>query len=120
MSNCYVVQLPDRAVIRVAGEVARDFLQGMVTNDINKASETTAIHAGLLAPQGKILFDFFVLAEGDGYLLAVINSLVEARSELLVFDAKQLTQLARVILPFRISEQVHGTWVSNEELPVKR
>ncbi|MEJ0008047.1 MAG: carotenoid oxygenase family protein [Steroidobacteraceae bacterium] len=58
--------------------------------------------------------------EGDGYLLAVINSLVEARSELLVIDAKQLTQLARVILPFRISEQVHGTWVSNEELPVKR
>jgi folate-binding protein YgfZ len=32
-------------------------------------SEDTAIHAGLLAPQGKILFDFFVLADGDGYLL---------------------------------------------------
>jgi carotenoid cleavage dioxygenase len=55
--------------------------------------------------------------EGDGYLVAVINSLVEPRSELLVLDAKTMQQTARVILPMRISEQVHGTWVSYADLP---
>jgi folate-binding protein YgfZ len=69
MSNCYVAQLTDRAVVRVSGEAACSFLQGMITNDINKVSEEAAIHAGLLAPQGKILFDFFVLADRDSYLL---------------------------------------------------
>jgi carotenoid cleavage dioxygenase len=54
--------------------------------------------------------------EGDGYLVAVINSLVQPRSELVVVDAKTMQQCARVIMPMRISEQVHGTWVSHSDL----
>jgi len=56
------------------------------------------------------------VGEGDGYLVAVINSLVEPRSELVVLDAKTVKQLARVILPMRISEQVHGSWVPYSDL----
>ena len=41
MSNCYVAQLTDRAVVRVKGEAAGSFLQGMITNDINKVSDAT-------------------------------------------------------------------------------
>ena len=43
---------------------ARNFLQGLITNDIDKAKPGGAIHAGLLTPQGKILFDFFVVPAG--------------------------------------------------------
>jgi len=69
MRQCSVAYLPDRAVLKVAGPAARGFLQGLITNDIDKVRDGTSIHAGLLTPQGKILFDFFVVADGDGFLL---------------------------------------------------
>lgn len=56
-------------------------------------------------------------AEGDGYLVAVYGNMAEKRSELVVVDAQTMEQRARVILPFRISEQVHGVWASHEEVP---
>jgi folate-binding protein YgfZ len=58
--------LTDRAIVRLAGEGARDFLQGLVTNDV--AGELP-VWAGLLTPQGKCLFDFLVWAEGQDLLL---------------------------------------------------
>jgi folate-binding protein YgfZ len=71
MSHCHASVLPSRAVLRVRGADARKFLQGLITNDIGKAQAHAAIHAGLLSPQGKVLFDFFVVADGDGVLLEV-------------------------------------------------
>jgi folate-binding protein YgfZ len=58
--------LIDRAVIRLSGENVRDFLQGLVTQDV--AGELP-VWAGLLTAQGKCLFDFFVWADGDDLLL---------------------------------------------------
>ena len=58
--------LTDRAVVRLSGEGAREFLQGLVTSDVEGA---LPVWAGLLSPQGKCLFDFFVWAEGDDLLL---------------------------------------------------
>jgi folate-binding protein YgfZ len=69
MNECRTVLLSDRAVVRVTGSAARNFLQGLITNNIDKAAPGSAIHAGLLTPQGKILFDFFVLPADDGFLL---------------------------------------------------
>ncbi len=63
------VRLPDRAVLSVCGEDARPFLQGLVSNDIDNVTETEAVHAALLTPQGKYLFDFFVIARGDALWL---------------------------------------------------
>src|SRR5262245_19860689 len=69
MGHCLAAQLVDRGVIEVSGPDARNFLQGLITNDIEKTCHGRAIHAGLLTPQGKILFDFFVVPKGDGFLL---------------------------------------------------
>jgi tRNA-modifying protein YgfZ len=71
MSHCHAALLQRRGVIHVAGVDARKYLQGLITNDIGKAHDGRAIHAGLLSPQGKILFDFFVVAAKYGYLLDV-------------------------------------------------
>src|SRR3990170_2002268 len=60
--------LTDRALLRLSGEGVRDFLQGLVTSDV--AGELP-VWTGLLTPQGKTLFDFFVWAEGDDLLLDV-------------------------------------------------
>jgi folate-binding protein YgfZ len=58
--------LADRAVVRVAGEDVRGFLQGLVTQDV---SGDLPVWAGLLSAQGKCLFDFLIWADGDDLLL---------------------------------------------------
>jgi len=61
--------LDDRAVLAISGPQAREFLQGLVTNDIVQGvAPGTGLYTALLSPQGKILFDFLV-TEGDGALL---------------------------------------------------
>ena len=52
--------LADRAVIRLSGEDVRGFLQGLVTNDV---AGDLPVYAGLLTPQGKVLFDFLAWAD---------------------------------------------------------
>lgn len=58
--------LIDRALIRISGEGVREFLQGLVTNDVTGA---LPVWAGLLTPQGKALFDFIVWADGADLLI---------------------------------------------------
>ena len=61
--------LDDRAVLAISGPQARDFLQGLVSNDVaGGLAPGSGLYTALLSPQGKILFDFLV-TEGDGALL---------------------------------------------------
>lgn len=69
MTTCKITALPERTVIEIGGADAGPFLQGLITNDIEPVRAGGAIHAALLTPQGKILFDFLVVAREDGYLL---------------------------------------------------
>jgi folate-binding protein YgfZ len=63
------VLLDDRAVLAISGPQARDFLQGLVTNDVvGGLAPGAGLYTALLSPQGKILFDLLV-TEGDGALL---------------------------------------------------
>ena len=71
MGQCHASVLTSRGVLRIQGPDARKFLQGLITNDIGKAQGTEAIHAGLLSPPGKILFDFFAVPAGQGFLIDV-------------------------------------------------
>jgi tRNA-modifying protein YgfZ len=68
MSHPRYAILEDRALLAVAGEEARSFLQGLISNDIEKATESQAIYAALLTPQGKFLFDFLIVGHGDRLL----------------------------------------------------
>ena len=61
--------LDDRAVVRVGGEDAREFLQNIITNDVTRVSDSQAVWAALLSPQGKYLHDFFVIAVNDALML---------------------------------------------------
>ncbi len=61
--------LDDRGVVRVGGEDKQDFLQNIITNDVSRVSDATAIWAALLTPQGKYLHDFFIIAMDDALML---------------------------------------------------
>ncbi|CAH1671715.1 Folate-dependent protein for Fe/S cluster synthesis/repair in oxidative stress [Hyphomicrobiales bacterium] len=66
-------RLIDRGVIRVSGDDARDFLQNLVTNDLDPVVPGQAGYGALLTPQGKMICDFFIVAlspeDGGGFLL---------------------------------------------------
>lgn len=62
--------LSDRALINISGVDAENFLQGLVTNDIRRATDGKIIYSCLLTPQGQFLYDFFILQDvAGGYLL---------------------------------------------------
>ena len=61
--------LADRGVLEIAGEDRRAFLQGLVSNDVDKVAADRVVHAALLTAQGKYLHDFFIAAIGDAFYL---------------------------------------------------
>lgn len=69
MSQLTSVVLDSRAVLAVGGEDRRSFLQGLISNDVNKASDRHALHAAFLTPQGRFLHEFFIVEHGDRLLL---------------------------------------------------
>lgn len=73
MTDTRVALLPDRGVVTVTGADAATLLQGLITNDLDRLERQPAIHAGLLTPQGKILFEFFVVKRPDGFALEVLK-----------------------------------------------
>lgn len=81
--------LSDRALIRLSGPGVRDFLQGLVTNDV---LGPLPVWAALLTPQGKALFDFIVWADGD-------DLLVDA-------EAEQADALARRLSLYRLRKPI--------------
>jgi len=66
--NLYI-PLTNRALIDVSGIDATSFLQGLFTNDVKKASESQAVYAMMLTPQGKFLYDFFIYQHNESILL---------------------------------------------------
>jgi folate-binding protein YgfZ len=65
------VALDHRALLVVGGPDRATFLQGLISNDIAKATAERAIYASLLTAQGRFLHDFFIIAVGDAYWLDV-------------------------------------------------
>ena len=81
MAETKIALLPDRGVVSITGADAEKLLQGVITNDMEHLATQAAIHAGVLSPQGKILFEFFVVKTPDGFCLETareqVASLVE-------------------------------------------
>lgn len=67
------IPLQSRGVIVLYGPDTRDFLQGIITNDISKLDSQKAIYSLLLSPQGKYLYDFFLIRYGKYILLECEN-----------------------------------------------
>jgi folate-binding protein YgfZ len=69
MEKNEVITLEDRGFIQVNGPEAKEFLQNIVTSDIEKVTSNSTLFSSILTPQGKYLFEFFVLKSKDDYLL---------------------------------------------------
>ncbi|MBF0166333.1 MAG: folate-binding protein YgfZ [Alphaproteobacteria bacterium] len=71
MSGPACTQLEQRSFLALEGPERRDFLQGLVSCDVMKASPSCALYGAMLTPQGKFLYDFFLIDAGDSFLLEV-------------------------------------------------
>ena len=81
--------LPDRGVVKVSGEDARDFLNGLVTTDVTLVRPGLARFGALLTPQGKITADFLITeapaGHGGGFLLDTPRALAKGLADKLGF-----------------------------------
>ena len=66
-NNVYILE--DRGLLYISGEECKEFLQNIVTNNINKVDEKNSCYSALLTPQGKYLYDFNILKHKSGYFL---------------------------------------------------
>ena len=87
MEKDQIIILEDRGVIFVTGEDAKEYLQNIITNDIAKVDQNNTIHTALFSPQGKYLYEFFIIYADGGYLLDCDN---EARESLISVLSKYI------------------------------
>ena len=67
--NNSVFILEDRAILYINGLDTKDFLQNLISNDINKVSDNSSCFASLLTPQGKFLYEFIIVKHKSGYFI---------------------------------------------------
>lgn len=91
MSNRYVL-LSHRHILRLAGKDVRSFLQGLITQDVETVSSQHSAWTAMLNAQGKYLFDFFMVADGDSLLLDC--------------DTTQATDLQRLLSMYKLRADV--------------
>lgn len=101
-----VVQLSNRAVLRLAGPDAKTFLQGLVSHDVMLAKPDQAVYAALLTPQGKFLHDMFIQESADGLLLdAEASRLSDLQRRLQHFKLR-----AKVTITHELNLHVYAGW----------
>jgi len=85
MKKDEIIILDDRGLISVIGNDAKEFLQNIITNDIEKVDQNNSIFSALLSPQGKYLCEFFIIHSKNGYFLDCSS---ESKSDLIDYLSK--------------------------------
>jgi len=97
-NNVYILE--DRGLLYVNGEDAKDFLQNIITNDVEKVSNNISCFGALLTPQGKYLFDFIIIKHKNGYFLDC--------------EKKNIEQLYKQLKLYKLRSKVEILNLSNE------
>ena len=110
MKKDQIFILKDRGVLLISGQDSKDFLQNLVTNDINKVTETQSCFSSLLTPQGKYLFDFMIVKHKDGYFLdCELNQINGLINRLNVYKLNSKIEITN------LSHKYQVTVISNEK-----
>ena len=77
MEKNQIIILEDRGLIAIEGPDAKNFLQNITSNDVDKVSESSSIFSGIFTPQGKYLYEFFIIKNNEVFLLDCDNTFKE-------------------------------------------
>ena len=95
MSIASFTQLPERGILAVSGPDRRSFLQGLVSNDVEKLAAGRAVYAALLTPQGKYLHDFIMVEQGETiWLDTEAGRLADLRRRLSMYRLRAKVEIA--------------------------
>jgi len=97
-NNVYI--LKDRSILYINGLDAKDFLQNLISNDINKVTENLSCFASLLSPQGKFLYEFIIVKHKKGYFIDC--------------EKKQCDEIFKQLKLYKIRSKVEIMNLSNE------
>ena len=92
--------LEDRGILFIHGSDTKEFLQNLITNDINKVDEANSCFTSLLTPQGKYLFDFLVVKHKKGYFIDC--------------EKKQIQELFKQLNIYKLRSDIEILNLSNE------
>ena len=100
MKKDQIFILKDRGIIYVSGDNVKNYLQNIITNDINKVNNTYSCFSSILSPQGKYLFDFIIIKYKHGYILDC--------------ESKQIQELINKLNIYKLNSKVEILNLSNE------
>jgi len=98
INNVYILE--DRGILFIQGPDTKEFLQNLITNDINKVDEANSCFSSLLTPQGKYLFDFLVVKHKKGYFIDC--------------EKKQIEELFKQLNIYKLRSDIEILNLSNE------
>ena len=104
MEKDQIFILKDRGVVFISGEDVKDFLQNIITNDINKVSNNHSSFSSLLSPQGKYLFDFIIVKHKQGYFLdCEANQIDELKNKLNIYKLNSKVEILNLSNEFQVA-----------------
>ena len=114
IKNVYI--LDDRAILYINGQDAKEFLQNLISNNINKVSDENSCFSSLLTPQGKFLYEFIIVKHKSGYLLDCEKSQAEALFKLLsLYKLRSKIEILNLSNEFVVAAFSHEKFLTFDE-----
>ena len=114
IKNVYI--LDDRSILYLNGEDSKEFLQNLISNDINKVSETNTCFTSLLTPQGKFLYEFIIIKHKSGYLIDCEKSQAEGLyKQLSVYKLRSNVEILNLSNEFVVAAFSHEKFLTFED-----
>ena len=114
IKNVYI--LDDRAILYINGEDAKEFLQNLISNDINKVSNVNSCFSSLLTPQGKYLYEFIIVKHKSGYILDCEKPQAEELfKQLSLYKLRSKVEILNLSNEFVVAAFSHEKFLSFDE-----
>ena len=114
IKNVYILE--DRAILYLNGEDVKDFLQNLISNDINKVSATNTCFTSLLTPQGKFLYEFIIIKHKSGYLIDCEKSQADGLyKQLSIYKLRSKVEILNLSNEFVVAAFSHEKFLTFDE-----
>ena len=114
IKNVYI--LDDRAILYINGEDTKEFLQNLISNNINKVSEANTCFTSLLSPQGKFLYEFIITKHKSGYLIDCEKSQADGLfKQLSIYKLRSKVEILNLSNEFVVAAFSHEKFLTFDE-----
>jgi folate-binding protein YgfZ len=111
IKNVYI--LDDRAILYLNGKNAKEFLQNLISNDINKVDESNSCFTSLLSPQGKFLYEFIIVKHKSGYIIDCEKSQADGLyKQLSIYKLRSKVEILNLSNEFMVAAFSHKKFLT--------